>query len=275
MRRNPTYWDYLKLDRLLILQGGLEGDEARLAADELHFIVVHQVYELWFKLVLKELKLAREHLLAPRVPEEKIPYVVHHLRRVNEVLALLVEQFRVMETLIPQDFLDFRDKLTPASGFQSFQMREIEILLGQEEGDRARDAALDPLEHIREAARSSPGGDYAWLRIQEARRLPTLRFALHEWLYRTPIQGSRPGSPGDAEAVDAFIAEYLEALGRQAEAQWTHVTRAWGADAARLRERMDATLAFARSFLEAEDVPEAMQQRARRVRVVQRPRNGS
>lgn len=266
MRRNPTYWDYLKLDRLLILQGGLEGDEARLAADELHFIIGHQVHELWFKLVLRELKLAREHLLAPKVPEEKIPYVVHHLRRVNEVMRLLVDQFRVFETLIPQDFLDFRDKLIPASSFQSFQLREIEILLGLDEADRVRDAAVDPLEQIREAAKGSPGGDYAWLRIQEARRMPTLRFALNEWLYRTPIQGSRPGSPGDGEAVDGFISDYLAALEKQAASQDAHVARAFGSGAPAVRERLAATRAFARSFLLADDLPEAGRSRARRVR---------
>ena len=90
----PTYWDYLKLEELLGLQGGLEGDESQLMPDELHFIIVHQVFELWFKLVLRELRLARDHLAAPRVAEEEIPYrssrhvglmagssqAVHHLR---------------------------------------------------------------------------------------------------------------------------------------------------------------------------------------------------
>ena len=96
MTKTPTYWDYLKLDRLLELQGGLEEDEALLQPDELHFIVVHQVYELWFKLILSELRLARLHLAAPRVPEDSVPFVVHHLRRVNEILRLTVEQFRII-----------------------------------------------------------------------------------------------------------------------------------------------------------------------------------
>ena len=97
---------------------------------------MHQVFELWFKLSLRELRDARDHLAAPRVPEDKIPHVVHHLRRVSEILQLTVEQFRVMETLTPQDFLAFRDKLIPASGFQSFQLRELEILLGFDEAQR-------------------------------------------------------------------------------------------------------------------------------------------
>src|SRR5678815_3756185 len=116
--KGPTYWDYLRVPELLSLQGGLEKDESALMPDEPHFIVVHQVYELSLKLCLRELR------------------VVHDLGRVGKVLHLLVEQFTVMETLTPQDFLAFRDKLTPASGFQSHQLRELEVLLGL--GDEQR-----------------------------------------------------------------------------------------------------------------------------------------
>ena len=64
--RNPTpYWDYLKLDRLLTLQSGLDDDEENISADELHFIVVHQTFELWFKVVIRELKEVQEALFPP------------------------------------------------------------------------------------------------------------------------------------------------------------------------------------------------------------------
>src|SRR5687768_4694483 len=101
----PNYWDYLGLETLLSLQDGM-GD-GPLIPDELHFIITHQVFELWLKLALAELRLARDHLSAPAVPEERIPYVVHHLRRVNAVLLLAANTFEVMETLTPQDFLSF------------------------------------------------------------------------------------------------------------------------------------------------------------------------
>jgi tryptophan 2,3-dioxygenase len=130
MKDAPNYWDYLNLDRLLTLQGGLEGDEASLLPDELHFIVVHQTYELWFKLCSSVRMGARRARPASYVEEETIPVAVHHLRRVTAILRLAVHQIEVMETFTPQGFLDFRDKLVPASGFQSFQMRELEILLG-------------------------------------------------------------------------------------------------------------------------------------------------
>jgi tryptophan 2,3-dioxygenase len=262
----PTYWDYLKLDELLSLQGGLEGDEKRLAPDELHFIVVHQVYELWFKLILNELRLARGHLAAPRVPEEAVPFVVHHLHRVNEILRLTVEQFRIMETLTPQDFLDFRDKLAPASGFQSFQMRELEILLGLGESERQSYGGSNALEHIRTLAEGSQGGAAAWKRIEGARGETTLRSALHEWLSRTPIRGSEPGSPRDAEVVTGFLAEYMERSSRFAKAQAERVTGSWGGDAAVIRKRFEEAAETARAFLAAEDVPDGERERVKRVR---------
>ena len=127
---SPTYWDYLRLIPLLDLQGGLGDADAQLSEDELHFIVVHQVFELWFKLVLRELRLARDQFAADWVPERSIPHVVRHLGRVNSIFKLCVEVFGVLETLTPQDFLAFRGKLGESSGFQSFQMRQIEFLLG-------------------------------------------------------------------------------------------------------------------------------------------------
>ena len=201
----PTYWDYLRLDEMLDLQGGVEGDETQLMPDELHFILVHQTMELWFKLVIRELRLARDHLAAPTLPEDRVPYVVHHLRRINEILRLCVQQFQVVETLTPQDFLAFRDKLVPASGFQSFQLREIEILMGLEEAQRATLGKVQAMDYIKKLADKSPAGARAWRHISTAREETTLRHALHDWLYRTPIQGSTPEDPNDEQAVDAFL----------------------------------------------------------------------
>ncbi len=262
----PTYWDYLRLDRLLDLQGGLEGDEEQLMPDELHFIIVHQAFELWFKLTLRELRLARDHLAAPRVPEEKIPYVVHHLRRVSEILKLAVEQFRVMETLTPQDFLAFRDKLIPASGFQSFQMRELEIVLGLEDGQRLDYAGSDPLSHIEKLAAGSPAGKLAWGRITAARAEQSLRTALHTWLYRTPVQGSSPGDASDAEAVQGFLQQYFDSMQAQNRDKAGRLSQAFGTDRARIEAQLAEGEARARSFLFAEDVPEAEREQARRVR---------
>src|SRR5216117_2619742 len=118
--RELSYGTYLKVPELLRLQQGLIAEH-----DELLFIVAHQVYELWFKVVLFELEAARD-----RIDADDIFFARHHLKRVYVIEKLLVEQIDVLETMSPQDFLAFRSQLAPASGFQSVQFREIEFLSG-------------------------------------------------------------------------------------------------------------------------------------------------
>jgi tryptophan 2,3-dioxygenase len=117
-----TYGKYLKIPELLGLQKGLSEPPQH---DEPLFIIIHQVYELWFKLTLHEVDSAVAHLDAGRVAE-----ATRLLRRVVEVQHLLISQVRILETMRPQDFLGFRYHLNPASGFQSVQFRELEFLLG-------------------------------------------------------------------------------------------------------------------------------------------------
>jgi tryptophan 2,3-dioxygenase len=98
------------------------------AHDELLFIVVHQSFELWFKLILFELETARDALFAGN------PYPArHYLKRVHAVERMLLEHIGIIESMWPQDFLQFRGYLAPASGFQSVQFREIEFLSGLKE----------------------------------------------------------------------------------------------------------------------------------------------
>ena len=121
--RRLSYGSYLRLLELLQLQTALSEEH-----DELLFIVAHQAYELWFKVVLHELVGARS-----RIDADDIFYARHLLRRVCVIEKLLVEQIDVLETMSPQDFLAFRSQLAPASGFQSVQFREIEFLSGLKE----------------------------------------------------------------------------------------------------------------------------------------------
>ena len=264
--KSLTYWDYLKLDELLGLQGGVENDEATLHPDESHFIIVHQVYELWFKLSLIQLRLARDQLAPVEVSEDAIPFVVHHLRRVNQIFEVAVTHFSVVETLTPQDFLGFRDRLIPASGFQSFQLREIEILMGLEDQDRVLLGQTSPMEHIRKLGANTSTGDRAWARIQRARSEETLRQALHRWLYRTPIQGSSPDDPNDAQAVDTFIEDYLAAHAEEQERQKARMISQLGMEPEAIKARYDAASQVAREFLYAEDQPEAERVRIKRIR---------
>jgi tryptophan 2,3-dioxygenase len=121
--RELSYGTYLKVRELLELQNGLSDEH-----DELLFIVAHQVYELWFKVVLFELEAARD-----RIDSDDMFFALHYLKRVHVIEKLLVEQIDVLETMSPQDFLAFRSQLAPASGFQSVQFREIEFLSGLKE----------------------------------------------------------------------------------------------------------------------------------------------
>jgi len=117
-----TYGGYLRLPELLEQQVP-ESDPP--AHDELLFITIHQAYELWFKLLLAELTDARDRMLAG---ETYLPRV--RLERCHVIERLLVTQVDVIDTMTPQDFLAFRTKLAPASGFQSSQFREIEFISG-------------------------------------------------------------------------------------------------------------------------------------------------
>ncbi|MCA9566619.1 MAG: tryptophan 2,3-dioxygenase [Myxococcales bacterium] len=265
-----TYWDYLNLDHLLTLQGGLEHDEDNLLPDELHFIIVHQTYELWFKLVIRSIRAARDRLALPRVDEDTIPTAVHHLRRVSAILRVAVHQFEVMETLSPQDFLAFRDKLVPSSGFQSFQMRELEILLGLERRERIQYGNVDPLDHIARLAESSPAGALAWSHIQRARDEESMLAVIERWLYRTPIQGSRPDDPNDPAVVEGFLTAYLAAMKANMDGTLERLVAALDrTDAGKLRTRFDGIEAGARAFLFAEDLEDITPEEravARRVR---------
>ena len=107
------------------------------------------------------------------------------------------QHFHLVETITPRDYLEFRDKLFPASGFQSFQMREMEILLGLEESKRARLGEVSALKYLQDLAPRSAGGQHAWSKVEAAGEEITLRAALHRWLYRTPIYGSTPSDDND------------------------------------------------------------------------------
>ncbi len=116
-----TYSEYLKLDELLNSQKCLSDDH-----DEMLFIVVHQTYELWFKEMLHELDYLRKLLLS-----NDLPRALHTTKRILTILKVLVHQTDILETMTPLEFLTFRDRLESASGFQSFQFRELEFVLGQ------------------------------------------------------------------------------------------------------------------------------------------------
>ncbi len=120
-----TYSSYLQLDALLSAQKPRsEGPEH----DEMLFIIIHQVYELWFKEVLHEIDFLKKLLI-----EKDTPRALHTLRRILTILKTLVAQIDILETMTPLDFLSFRDRLESASGFESYQFRELEFVLGHKQ----------------------------------------------------------------------------------------------------------------------------------------------
>ena len=132
-----NYHSYLGLDQLLGAQNlrSVELD-GKAAHDEMLFIIVHQAYELWFKQIIFELESVLGHFRADDVDERKIGTDVARLNRIIQIQQLLIDQIAIMETMTPLDFLDFRNYLFPASGFQSFQFRMVENLLGLQESTR-------------------------------------------------------------------------------------------------------------------------------------------
>ena len=121
----PTYGEYLKLDQLLELQHPLSRAPEH---DEMLFIVIHQVYELWFKEILHEIDYLQELL-----SRNQGIRAGHTLKRVLTILKVMVAQLDILETMTPLEFLSFRDRLESGSGFQSAQFRELEFLLGWKE----------------------------------------------------------------------------------------------------------------------------------------------
>src|SRR3954466_4615251 len=141
-RPSLTYSSYLALEEILAAQRPRSAEH-----DELLFIVIHQVYELWFKQLLHE----GAHVQR-RLEDGDTPHTLHTLKRILTILKTLVAQIDVLETMTPRQFLAFRDRLAAASGFQSAQFRELEELLGRRDPRALEAYAPDSAEHARIAA---------------------------------------------------------------------------------------------------------------------------
>ncbi|NOT51682.1 MAG: tryptophan 2,3-dioxygenase [Chitinophagaceae bacterium] len=126
------YHDYLQLDKILNAQFPESNNRNVAAHDEMLFIVIHQAYELWFKQLHHEVDSVAGIMGKPALNDNspELQTVVHRLSRCVTILRVLVHQIDILETMTPMDFLDFRDMLRPASGFQSWQFKELEAKLG-------------------------------------------------------------------------------------------------------------------------------------------------
>jgi tryptophan 2,3-dioxygenase len=175
-REGLSYGSYLQVDELLSLQRPLSDPPHH---DELLFIVIHQVYELWFKLIKHELEAAMAAM-----GRDELLRVTRMFRRIDTIQRLLEQQVDILETMTPQEFNQFRDHLNPASGFQSIQFREIEFLGGIQR--------RETLEHIQTDPKTRAG-------LERRLTEPTLYDAFKAVLRR---KGFPTGSP--AELVESY-----------------------------------------------------------------------
>ncbi len=172
------YSDYLQLEKILNAQQPESVKHQAPAHDEMLFIVIHQAYELWFKQVLYEVNSVRQIMRLPELNDNspQLQTVVHRLSRTVTILKVLVHQIDIMETMTPMDFLDFRDMLRPASGFQSWQFKILEAGLGLQYANR----------HGQQYYISQLRPEEVAL-IRDAEAEPSLLRLVNDWLERMPF----------------------------------------------------------------------------------------
>ncbi len=190
------YHSYLQLDKILNAQKMRSKEDGKEAHDEMLFIIIHQVYELWFKQMIHDMTSVVKLFKQNKVDEKSIGPAVQRINRVNEILKLLIKQIDVLETMTPLDFLDFRSYLVPASGFQSFQFRMLEDMLGLPEESRVVYNNI----HYR-----SEFEDEKQQQLADISRNQNLFKLINQWLERTPFL-----SFGDFQ----FLEEYRQAVNR-------------------------------------------------------------
>lgn len=181
--KGPVYYgQYLKLDQLLNAQQPLSRQFASTenpeAHDEMLFIIVHQAYEIWFKQILHDLKSIVEIFNQSHVPDQAFGQITNRLHRITKIQTMLLGYFDILETMTPMDFLEFRNLLIPASGFQSTQFREIEILMGLKTHDRE---SIDKEFFL---GRLSESDKNILLTLEKT---PSLLDLVQKWLERTPF----------------------------------------------------------------------------------------
>jgi tryptophan 2,3-dioxygenase len=265
--RPTTYWDYIRVRELLALQGGLGDDSEKLDQEEVLFITVHQVYELWFKIALRDLIEARNLFQQHHVPDDALAGACRKFERLQIIFSLAVDHFPLVETLTTRDYLEFRDKLFPANGGQSPQFREIEIVLGLDDAQRIPYVTGGSYTDVLKDDRGN--ATFALDRVEARRRdAPTFKAALDSWLYRTPIHGSSPNDPGDAAVVSQFVEDYLTRH-RAALERTAAIARAAIRDPrahTELEARYSSEHQQSANFLRALDVPDSERPRRSRIR---------
>lgn len=175
----PVYYaDYLQLNKLLNAQELKSLKYKNPSHDEMLFIIIHQVYELWFKQIIHELDSVNNIFQEEAIDERDIAAAVSRIGRINEIQRYLIDQLHLLETIAPLDYLEFRDYLIPASGFQSYQFRLIENKLGLKSENRVQHDNLDFYNALSEEHRRL---------VLDSIESMSLFELVEKWLERTPF----------------------------------------------------------------------------------------
>lgn len=205
MSKEVHYSDYLQLEKILNAQDMESLKHGVNAHDEMLFIIIHQAYELWFKQIIYEIDSVAEIMIKPSINDNSpdLQVAVHRLSRIITILKVLVNQIDILETMTPMDFLDFRDFLRPASGFQSWQFKITEAKLGLKFGDRFGQQYY--ISQLRKEQVEM---------IKEVESRKTLLELVNVWLERMPFftnekywKGYKPVSPAEKD-VHVFWSDY-------------------------------------------------------------------
>lgn len=218
MEHSPVhYGTYLQLDKILNAQDPVSFKKGNTPAhDEMLFIVIHQAYELWFRQILFEVDSVASILEKPALNDNspELQTVVHRMDRVNTILKILVQQVDILETMTPMEFLNFRDLLRPASGFQSWQFKVLEARLGLKYEHR----------HGQNYYLSQLNAEEIEI-IKKAEKKPSLLQLVNQWLERIPFfektYWTSYKAQADAGEWHPFWADYRKKYGESLAAEET------------------------------------------------------
>ena len=241
-----TYNSYIETDKLLSLQGSVMKSGLH-HHDEHLFIVCHQSFELWFKQILFELTSVRD-VLARLISDDKETAIVerdlvmecmqacvHRVKRADQIMRYCLGTFDLLETMHPADFLEFRDYIGPASGFQSVQMREMELLMGLKDSQRVTcsfNHYTDPLKHHQSGLEC----------ISQRQAQPSIKDIVYRWL------DSKIAPRVPSEFIDIFMEKKIENLQFQKSI--------WIADPNDIQKAVDKELTQVYPFLSGENSEE-------------------
>jgi tryptophan 2,3-dioxygenase len=200
---SPYYTDYLHLDKILNAQHPYSFEEGhRPAHDEMLFIIIHQAYELWFKQIQFELDYIMGVFGKDKIDDnsEDLNLVNHRLQRIIRIYELLNQQVHILDTMTPLDFLEFRNLLTPSSGFQSLQFRLIEARLG---------LAIDNRHQKDYYKRTGEGGftQQHFTDINDVEEKSALLHLINRWLERLPFFNAEYW-PANEDSEHVFWQQY-------------------------------------------------------------------